>query len=180
MGTRLREHYFDSKAQVLKHVRRQETAQRRPALRAHSVPSKPSSTIAAAGSASGNLSAAAVDPPAVRSVATSSSSKQQLPAATRTSSSVRAAMSAPSVPQLCQRPAAASASKAHLPRVQTKRPREVAIDDESENARPKRARVNVVREGMIDITRPGISFATPKGGNARGFVLKQLDEIDDA
>ena len=89
-------------------------------------------------------------------------------------------MSAPPVPQLCQRPAAASASKAHLARVQQKRPREGAIDDESENARPKRARVNVVREGMIDITRPGISFATPKGGNARGFVLKQLDEIDDA
>eukprot|EP01048_Picozoa_sp_COSAG05_P019723 COSAG05_NODE_3168_length_2271_cov_1.024862_1_plen_179_part_00 len=178
MDTRLRDHYFDSKAHVLTHLRRQEPAQRRPAPRVYSVPSKPSGMIAAAGSASGNLSAAAADP-AVRSVATSSSSKQ-LPAATRTSNSVRAAMSAPSVPQLCQRQAAASVSKAHLARVQKKRPREVAIDDESENARPKRARVNVVREGMIDITRPGISFATPKGGNARGFVLKQLDEIDDA
>jgi hypothetical protein len=42
----------------------------------------------------------------------------------------------------------------------------------------RRVRRSVVREGYVDPTIPGLCFATPKGGNARGFVKEQHEACE--
>ena len=57
----------------------------------------------------------------------------------------------------------------------TKTQRERTINTRQDMQRRKRK--SVVRVGFIDPTQPGISFATPKGGNARGFAKEQHSAI---